>query len=61
MCVEYDGKQHYESIEFFGGEEGLKYRQENDKAKTKYCKDNDIKLLRIKYDEDIKNLIIKLL
>lgn len=51
MLIEYDGEQHFEVIEYWGGEEGLKYRQQNDAIKNKYCNDNDIKLLRIPYWE----------
>jgi len=53
MCVEYDGAQHFKSVEYWNGDEGLKYRQENDLIKTKYCNDNGIDLLRIRYDENI--------
>jgi hypothetical protein len=49
ICIEYDGRQHFESIEFFGGDEGLIYRQKNDLIKDNYCSDNNIKLIRIPY------------
>jgi very-short-patch-repair endonuclease len=49
MCIEYDGEQHFKPIEFLGGEEGLKQRQQNDKIKTNFCRSNNIKLLRIPY------------
>ena len=52
-CIEFDGKQHFEAIEFFGGEEFFRYRQENDKIKNEYCHNNNIRLIRIKYDENI--------
>ena len=54
ICIEYDGRQHYEVIDIFGGEEYLKKQIINDKIKTKYCIDNDIKLIRISYLENIK-------
>ena len=53
MCIEYDGKQHFEAIDFFGGEEGLIYIQNNDRIKTQYCINNNMKLVRIKYSEKI--------
>ena len=31
--IEYQGAQHYEPIEYFGGEEGLRYRKELDRKK----------------------------
>jgi len=50
-CIEYDGKQHFRSDCFFGGEDGLKYRQLHDKIKDEYCEQNNIPLLRIPYYE----------
>jgi len=54
FCIEFDGKQHFESVKYWGGEEGLKYTQSHDKIKNQYCHDNNINLLRIKYDENIE-------
>lgn len=47
--VEFDGIQHYQSYEKFGGPDGLRTIQESDSIKTKYCSDNQIKLVRIPY------------
>lgn len=58
--IEYDGEQHFESIEFFGGEEKLKLQQERDERKNKWCKDNNIPLIRIPYTE-YDNLTIEYL
>ena len=57
MCVEYDGRQHYEPVEKFGGDDGFKSVQIRDKIKTDYCKINNIKLLRIKYNEKILEVL----
>jgi very-short-patch-repair endonuclease len=54
LCIEFDGKQHYEPIEFFGGEEGFIETQKRDKIKNEYCVINNIKLIRIRYDENIE-------
>ena len=54
MCIEYDGEQHFKTVDYFGGEEGLKIRQLHDQIKTNYCKNNNILLLRVRYDEDIE-------
>lgn len=54
IIIEYDGKQHYEIREFFGGEVAFKERQNNDRIKNQYCLDNNIPLHRIRYDEDLK-------
>lgn len=53
-CIEYNGKQHYKCIEYFGGDNVLKLQQIKDKIKIEYCYKNNIPLLIIKYDEDIK-------
>jgi Zn finger protein HypA/HybF involved in hydrogenase expression len=59
-CIEFDGKQHYEPVKLFGGEEGFKYTKINDNIKTTYCITNNIKLIRIKYsDYKIINNILK--
>lgn len=64
VCIEYDGIQHYKSIEHWGGQQALDYRKANDKIKDKYCLDAGIKLYRISYRTDhvleIKNLIKEL-
>lgn len=57
ICIEYDGLQHFEPVDFFGGEEGFRKRQLNDEIKTKYCQENNIKLLRIRYDQDVTNIL----
>lgn len=54
VCIEYDGIQHFESVEIFGGEDALKKQQYNDSIKNNYCLLNDINLIRIRYDQDIK-------
>lgn len=55
ICIEYDGEQHFKSINFFGGEEKLISTKENDQIKTDYCLNNNIKLIRIPY-WDFKNI-----
>ena len=57
VCIEYDGIQHYEPIDYFGGKERFEYIQQNDSIKNKYCKDNNITLLRIRYDENIEEVL----
>jgi len=52
LClIEFDGEQHFKSIDYFGGDEHLKYVQTHDEIKNEYCQKNNIPLLRIKYDE----------
>lgn len=49
LLIEYDGKQHYEPIEYFGGLEAFKKQQIKDDIKNKYAKDNNIEIIRIPY------------
>ena len=58
-CIEFDGRQHFESIEHWEGDNGLLKIKKNDSIKNEYCKDNDIKLIRIPYYE-IDNIEDKL-
>jgi len=51
ILIEFDGKQHYLPINYFGGVDTLNYIQLNDKIKTEFAKHNNLKLLRIRYDE----------
>lgn len=56
LCIEYQGEQHFKLVNHFGGEEGFKRRQENDKIKKQYCEDKNIHLLYLLYnltDEEI--------
>lgn len=54
VCIEYNGKQHYELIEYFGGEEKFKLQQKHDNIKREYCKNNNIRLLEIPYFKNIE-------
>ena len=53
ICIEFDGIQHYESIEWFGGDKAFESSKIRDEIKTDFCLNNNIKLIRIRYDEDI--------
>ena len=54
--IEFDGKQHFEPVEMWGGKEGLRKQQKRDKEKNNYCKENGIPLIRIPYTIDKKEL-----
>lgn len=45
IAIEYQGRQHFEKVEIFGGEEGLILTKERDEYKKKLCKENDIQLV----------------
>lgn len=47
--IEYDGIQHYEPVDLFGGLDGYSSTKNNDDIKTKYCEMNQIPLITIPY------------
>lgn len=66
VCIEYDGEQHYEPVDFAGkGQEWANNKflitKQHDDIKTQYCKNNDIHLLRIPYysnvEEELDNFL----
>lgn len=66
ICIEYDGIQHFEPVDFAGkgkewAESRFEYIQKHDEIKNEYCKNNNIQLLRIPYfkniDEELNNFL----
>lgn len=61
LAIEYDGIQHYEPREFFGGYGYYTKLHQHDLEKTQYCKKHHITLVRIPYTvtsfDDIKNTL----
>jgi len=53
LCIEYDGIQHFEPIDYFGGYDYFYKIKKRDKIKDDYCKNNKIRLVRIKYNKNI--------
>lgn len=53
FLIEYQGRQHYEPSQKFGGKRGFYQQQFNDNKKRRYCALNGITLIEIPYtDED---------
>lgn len=50
IAIEYQGQQHYEAIELFGGEESLKSNQERDERKRNLAEANGVKIVEWRYD-----------
>ena len=59
LLIEYNGRQHYETVEHFGGREQLKIQRHNDWLKRKFARDNHINLLVISYKENVEDLLDK--
>lgn len=47
--IEFDGIQHFEPVEYFGGITAFEKLKESDKMKNDYAKKNGMKLIRIPY------------
>lgn len=63
VCIEYDGIQHFEPIEYFGGQEYFEKIQINDNIKTQYCINNNIELIRIPYtlsENEIEKIVLNI-
>ena len=56
-CIEFQGLQHFKSIDFFGGEEYFIIRQKNDNKKKEYCEKHNIGLLYITYEDNIEKCL----
>lgn len=60
LLIEYDGEQHFNPVNHFGGETKFKIVQIRDMIKNKYCKENGIYLLRIPhFDYDDIEIILE--
>ena len=59
MCIEFDGRQHFEIIERFDGINSFNKVKINDNIKNLYCSNNNINLLRIPYWDfgNIENIL----
>lgn len=54
LAIEYMGRQHYEPVEYFGGEESYKENKKRDRVKKMKCTKNGVELIRYKYDEPME-------
>ena len=51
--IEYQGRQHYEPVQKYGGKQGFYQQKHNDDKKRRFCALNHYKLIEIPYtDED---------
>ena len=44
-CIEFQGRQHFECVDYFGGEDGFTEIQIRDKIKQDFCRSNQINLI----------------
>lgn len=61
LGIEYQGIQHYEAIDLFGGEKGYIDTQKRDQIKKNKCREQGVQLLYWDYRMEInENNLIKL-
>jgi hypothetical protein len=60
IAVEYQGKQHFEPVDFFGGEEGYLKTKERDDLKKEKCRKNNVLLIEVEEGYDIKDVFEKI-
>ena len=58
VAIEYQGKQHFEPVEFFGGDDAFQDVRRRDKIKAELSRANGVKLVYINYWEDITPALI---
>jgi len=58
LAFEYQGKQHFEPIDFFGGEESFERQKKLDRRKLQKCKSNGVLLIYWQYDEPINQQVL---
>lgn len=59
IAFEYQGKQHFEPVDYFGGEKHYEEQTERDTLKKKLSEENGITLIYVNYDEDVSVELIK--
>ena len=59
IAIEYQGKQHYEPVEIFGGSSSFEKQVERDLLKAKLSRENGVTLIYVNYWEDISTELIR--
>lgn len=60
ILVEYNGRQHYEPVDYFGGQKTFEEQVSRDNIKREYCQKNNILLFEIPYYSDLNEELVKL-
>lgn len=58
--IEYDGIQHFQPVEYFGGIVSHKKQITNDEIKNRYCIEKNIRLVRLPYTLSVEEIEVKL-
>jgi hypothetical protein len=60
IAIEYNGLQHYEPVDFFGGIDTFKKQKRRDRRKKRLCLKNGVRLFIVRYDEDMDEAVSKI-
>lgn len=60
ILIEYNGIQHYEPVDYFGGQETFEDQIKKDNIKKEYCRKNNIFLFEIPHYSNLDEELIKL-
>jgi len=61
VALEFQGQQHDEPVDYFGGEEAFKQTRARDAKKKRECTKNGIRLIYVRSGYDLPNLIEEIL
>lgn len=59
LGIEFQGIQHYEPVEHWGGKKALKELKKRDERKRQLCKENEINLVAIDFTEPLSATFVK--
>jgi hypothetical protein len=59
LAIEYQGAQHFQPVEFFGGKEAFEKLKKRDRRKAQVCSAHNVRLIYFRYDEAIDKRLIK--
>jgi len=59
IAIEYQGRQHYEPVPFFGGEEAFAVNRVRDQRKSDLCEQHGVRMIYFRYDEMITRDLVE--
>ena len=59
LAFEYQGLQHFQAVEHWGGKAKLEIQKEHDSRKKRICKEKGVRLICVNYDEELTNEYIR--
>lgn len=60
LGIEYQGLQHYQPVDFFGGKEGFRKTVQRDKKKKSLCEKNNVELICVNEDYNVDEVFDKI-